>query len=83
MAYLQQGIRIWPLLRVDLKCLGEVVFEEIRERLRVVDARCAIRGDEVECLERVLVEIWWFTFDHLCGSSMVRESARVADTSVK
>ena len=77
MAYLQQGIGIWPLLRVDLKRLGEVVFEDIRERLRVIDGRCAIRGDEVEGLKRVLVEIWWFAFDHLCERSevsMVRES---------
>ena len=77
MAYLQQGIGIWPLLRVDLKRLGEVVFEDIRERLRVIDGRCAICGDEVECLERVLVEIWWFAFDHLCERSEVINGTRV------
>lgn len=44
----------------------KVVFEDIRERLGVIDGWRAICGDEVERLERVLVEIWWFTFDHLC-----------------
>jgi len=66
MSHFQQGIGVWPLLRVDLERLSEVVFEDIREGLGVIDGRCAIRGDEVECLKRVLVEIWWFTFNHLC-----------------
>ena len=69
MAYLQQGIGIWPLLRIDLERLGEVVLEDIREGIGVVNSRRAICGDEIECLERVLVEIWWFTLDHLCEGS--------------
>lgn len=64
-AYLQQLRRRGPLLGIDLERFREVVAENRGERLGVRDLRRPVRRDEVQRLERVLVQIWGLALDHL------------------
>lgn len=53
-----------PLVGVDLEALLEEVAEDDRELLGVVDRRAAVRRDEVQRSQRVLVEVRRLAFDH-------------------
>lgn len=44
----------------------------MRERLRVLDLGRPVRGDKVERLERILVQVRWFAFDHFDGHDTQR-----------
>ena len=63
--YLQRLRRIRPLLRVHLKRLLQIVREHRREVFRVRNLRRAICGDEVERLQRVLVQVRRLALNHL------------------
>lgn len=39
-------------------------LELFAELLGLLQSRCAVGGDEVECFEWLFVEIWWFGLDH-------------------
>ena len=66
----QEGVseevcRRWSLVGIDLERDGEEIAEHDRELLRVIDRRRAVRRDQVQGTERLLVEVWRFAFDHL------------------
>ena len=65
MSYLKQVRRTGSLFGVNLEGLGQVVSKDSGQILRIGDGRRAVGGDEVQGFERVLVEIWGFTLDHL------------------
>ena len=52
------------LVGIDFERDREEIAEHDRELLRVVDSRRAVRRDQVQRAERLLVEIWRFAFDH-------------------
>jgi hypothetical protein len=68
LTYLEQSLGIWPLLGIDLETLGKVILEHVTECLRVINSRSPIRRDQVKRLERVLVEVRRFPFDHFYGN---------------
>ena len=77
---LQKLRRIWPLVSVNLERLGEVIAERWRQVLRIGNRWCAVRGDQIKRLQRILIEVRRFTLDHLCetGSSSVTTKATIA-----
>lgn len=76
--YLEQLSRIGALLCVDLERLGEVILEDERESVGIGNLGGAIGGNEIECLEGVLIQIGGFALDHFCQGSVVngREKRR-------
>jgi hypothetical protein len=77
---LEQFRRCRSFLCVNLERLGEVVCKHLREILRVGDLWRAVGGDEVECLERVLVQVGRLAFDHLCVQNVRRSRERKVNT---
>ena len=73
---LEQFRRRRSLLCVNLERLGEVVCKHLREILRVGDLWRAVGGDEVECLERVLVQVRRLALDHFCMRNVRRGRER-------
>src|ERR1700761_5651717 len=61
---LQQLRRTWPFICVHLERLREVVAENRRKTFGVCNGRRTVRCNQVQRLERVLVEIGWFPLDH-------------------
>ena len=55
--YLKRLLRIWSFLCIDLERAGEVVFEYCAERIRVLNLRRSVRCNEIQRLERVLIQI--------------------------
>ena len=78
---LEQFRRRRSLLCVNLERLGEVVCKHLREILRVGDLWRAVGGDEVECLERVLVQVRRLALDHLCMRNVRRGGERKVSTN--
>lgn len=63
-SHLQNLGRIWPLLRIDLQGLRQIVPEDGREHFWVGNRRRTVGRNEVQCLQRILIEVWRFALDH-------------------
>ena len=68
---LQKLCRVGSFLSIDFKRLGKVVAEHRRQVLWIGNRRCAVRGDQVQSLEGILIEIRGFTLNHLCMTGHV------------
>lgn len=60
----QQLARASPALDINTETDAEEVLERHPKLLGVAEARSTIRGDQVQRLERLLVEVWWLGLDH-------------------
>ena len=65
---LQKLRRIWPLFDFNLERLGEVIPERWRQVLGIRNRRCAVRGNQIKGLQRIVIEVGRFALDHLCGT---------------
>ena len=63
-AYLKELRSIRSLLSIDFQCFSKVITEDWRQVLRVRNSGCAIRRDQIQCLERVLVQVGWLSLNH-------------------
>lgn len=59
-------------LNIDAQTHAQESFELLAQFLGFLEAGRAMRGDKVERLERLFVEVWWFGFDHFDGHDAER-----------
>jgi hypothetical protein len=69
---LEKFSSIWPLFGIHFQSFGQVVTEHGRQVLRIGDGRRAIRSNEIQGFERILIKVWWLSFDHFCKVYIVR-----------
>lgn len=63
--HLQQLSRTRPLIRIHLQTLGQIIRKHIGQILGVGNLGSAIGRNQIQRLERILVQIRRFTFNHL------------------
>jgi len=63
-ANLQKFSGIWPLFGIYFQRFCQVSTKDGRKVLRISDGRRAIRSDEIQGFEGILIEVWRFSFDH-------------------